>query len=379
MCNKRKKVSKSGRLMMFAPRGEVIHQNLSTSYTDIPVLLAGLKSEGFTGTMEVSAAGMRGVIFLDRGETMNAEAEHVPDGKRFTGSEAKERLLALAGESDGTVGVYRFSPDQIAFLAGTLKAEMVFKGLSTDFIWLDKLVAKLKDDRHDGYIELLTKAGQALGALFLRGGEVSDLFVASESGISFFFDQKSVSAFVDGAKQQGALINVYKRITGEDRSAQPVAEKAAAPAEESVASDPPALQQQGESKEDLRRILGALQEVLVRIERVADGLSRQGSFARAFKRALTEKSELYPFLDPAQTQFDYQNETLLFTGDVDLGTFARGVGECLNLAVSNLKKEFPKNMVLPVGLKSEIESSFQAYQETVRRLGVDSIPPLFLQ
>lgn len=364
---------------MFVPRGEVVHQNLSTSYTDIPGLLAGLKSQGFTGTMEVSAAGMRGVIFLDRGETMNAEAEHVSDGQRFTGPEAKERLLALAGESDGTLGVYRFSPDQIAFLAGTLKAEIIFKGLSTDFIWLDRLVAKLKEDRHDGYIELLTKAGQTLGVLFLRDGEVSDLYIASESGISFFFDQKSVSAFVDGAKQQGALISVYRRLPAEEARPQPAVEEALPPAEDPGPATPPGPEKPKEGKGGLKEILAPLQDVLLRIEHVVDGLSKQGSFARAFKRALTEKSELYPFLNPIQAQFDYGDGRLLFTGYADPDRFARGVGECLNLAISNLKKEFPKNMVLPVGLKSEIESSFQTYQETVRHLGVESIPPLFLQ
>jgi hypothetical protein len=38
---------------MIFPKGKVRHQDLMTSYTDLPALLSTLKSEGFSGTIEI--------------------------------------------------------------------------------------------------------------------------------------------------------------------------------------------------------------------------------------------------------------------------------------------------------------------------------------
>ena len=35
------------------PKGEVRHQNLLTAYTDVSALLSALKSEGFSGILEI--------------------------------------------------------------------------------------------------------------------------------------------------------------------------------------------------------------------------------------------------------------------------------------------------------------------------------------
>ena len=39
--------------MMIFPRGEVVHKNLSTAYTDLSALLNTLKLEGLYGAIEI--------------------------------------------------------------------------------------------------------------------------------------------------------------------------------------------------------------------------------------------------------------------------------------------------------------------------------------
>ncbi len=52
---------------MIYPRGEVVHQNLLTAYTDLSALVATLKSEGFHGTLEIEFPENRGIFLLSSG------------------------------------------------------------------------------------------------------------------------------------------------------------------------------------------------------------------------------------------------------------------------------------------------------------------------
>ena len=57
---------------MIYPKGETIHRNLSTEYTDLPGLLSTLKSNDFAGIVEVEGADKKGTFFVGYGRTLNA-------------------------------------------------------------------------------------------------------------------------------------------------------------------------------------------------------------------------------------------------------------------------------------------------------------------
>ncbi len=56
---------------MIFPKGRVKHQSLLTAYTDLSALLAALKTEGFSGTIEVEFPEKKGILFIDTGEMIN--------------------------------------------------------------------------------------------------------------------------------------------------------------------------------------------------------------------------------------------------------------------------------------------------------------------
>jgi hypothetical protein len=367
-----------GGTMVF-PKGEVVHLNLSTAFTDLTQLLATLRTNGFSGTIELVVPGGRGIFFVASGEIVNAELQKDESPDRVIGQDATGQLVELSLKGDGTISVYRFTPRQVQFIAGTLKSEVVHKDLSTDFIWLDKLILKLKDDKHSGLVEILTKACQPLGVLFFHEGELVDLYVTPESGMSFFFDQKSIPAFIEGVIKQGAIINVYKGLevtAPEGTKETPGGKRAEDTIVTVTAKDAPEAAAKGDG---LIRLVPLLEDVLVRIEKAVDGASKEGTFQRAFKKALIEKSGTYPFLDPFQGQFDYQEGRLSFGTDTPPEHFVPGVGECLNLALSYLRKESPKNMIFRSGLRAELESAFVKYTEAVQQTYSGPIPPLLLQ
>lgn len=439
---------------MIYPKGEIVHQNLSTAFTDVNQLLASLKTSNFAGTVEVDFTDGKGIFFLSGGDILNTEFEEGEGRDKYSGEEAAQKILSSSKSKDGKLNVYRFTPEQVQFISGTLKSELLYKGLSTEFIVIDRLLAKLKDEKLWGFLEIFSKENQPMGTLFMKNGDLVEMFISSETGPSFFFDQKSIPAFVENVNIQGALIQVYKTpaewgvenevkemasivppIPPEQPPASPIVEPPiAAPIFEKIdriedigsvsdmlevdriiKDEVRIIVEEGNSLQDLaeefkpdfkepeteesstiisqpatlsapaapvgegsglREVISVLQDILSKTERFVDGSSGKGTFVKTFKRALIDKSDIYHFLDPFMGQFDYSEGKIVFHGNTEIADFARGVGECYNLTLNQLKKESPKNMVLPVGLKAEIEASFNRYQEITKSLGIESVPPL---
>ncbi len=338
---------------MIFPKGKIRHQDLMTSYTDLPALLSTLKSEGFSGTIEIEFPEKKGVLFIDTGEIINAEAEVGADSKRMIGPEAAQYLLTLSKQKDGVLNVYRLSPEQAAIVASNLNHEIIFKELSTDFTRFDRLIMKLREEKHHGFIEVFTRDHQPMGVLFLQEGEPTEMFATSASGPSVF-GRKSIPTFVENAVKAGAIFNVYRtldKISKEEKNE-----------EKNVTG----------GVEDLKELTLIFQEVLSKVENLVDGISQKGKFLGAFKKSLLEESDKYPFLDPFSSEFEYREGTVQFTGDAVDKDLAQGILECLRATLSQLAKELPQNKIFPLKLRAEIESSLKPYQETVKRLGIDA-------
>jgi hypothetical protein len=338
---------------MILPKGEVRHQNLLTSYTDFSALLSTLKSEGFSGIVEVDVPESKGVLFIDSGEVVNGEVNPGDDSKRMVGHEAIRTLFTLAKQKDGVLNIYRLSPERVAMAAGNLRHEVLFKGLSTDFTRLDGLLMKLREEKHNGFIEVFSKQNQAMGVFFLEGGEPVELFTSSDTGESGF-TRKSILPFIENVIKEGAILNVYRSQKDGDRS------------------ETPAMDAKELPKEPLDEITSVLQEILYKTEKLVDfGSGKKGTFHRAFTQSLLKKAEEYPFLDPFSKEFKYEDGFIHFSGEAEGRIFVKGLGDCLRAALSHALKELPKNKMLGLKLKTEIESSLERHQETLKRMGVD--------
>jgi len=351
---------------MILPKGKVKHQDLMTSYTDLPALLSTLKSEGFSGTIEIEFPENKGVIFIDSGEVINAEAEGAGDSKRMIGPEAVQYLLTLSNQKDGVLNIYQLLPEQVVMVANNLRHEILFKELSTDFTRFDRLLLKLREEKHHGFIEVFIKNHESTGVLFLQEGEPAEMFTTSKSGPSVF-GRKSIPTFVENAVKEGAILNVYRTL--DKISKEETKEEGK---EETIVKG-------GGGGEDLRELILIFQEVLSKIENSVDGISQKGKFLGAFKKSLLEQSDQYPFLDPFGSEFEYREGKIQFTGDVIDKDLAQGIIECLRATLLQLARELPKNKVLFLKLRTQIEASLKPYQETVKRLGIDAALSSFFQ
>ena len=351
---------------MILPRGEVLHRNLSTAYTDFTALLSTLKTRDFSGVIEIEFPENKGIIFVDSGEIINAEVRVENDSKRVVGQEAIQTVLTLSNQKDGVINVHRLAPERVAIVASNLQYEVLFKGLSTDFTRLDKLLLKLREDQHNGFIEVLTKEQQAMGVLFLEGGEPVEMFTTPESGPSVF-GRKSIPIFVENAIKQGAILDVYQskgKILKKERKGIDETKETKETKEKKAAGP----------REDLKELMPILQEIISEAEKLVDGSSRRrGLFHKVFKESLIEKSEKFPFLDPFAGEFEYREGTIQFNGETGVRDFTTGIVEGLASALPRLEKELPKDKILPLKLKAGIESSLERHGEALKRLGVHTI------
>jgi hypothetical protein len=385
---------------MIYPKGEVVHQNLSTEYTDLPDLLSTLTSNGFAGVVEVVLPKEMGAFFIKKGQVLGATVESDFGQTSAFGREAMDELLNLASKEVGTLNIYKLSPAQVDAIVSRFCSEIVFKGLTTDFVKLDKFIQKLSVEHHTGYIEVFTKKNRIMGTLFLKDGELVDLHLPTESEPPSLSEPKAIPAFLEDVIRQGALFDVYKSFIENTPPVDQRSESIVEPIEASKGEDITQSEEEtSQEKEEIETIawnsdemnerygdfnanarkhaLSALQEIISKTELFVDGCSQEGIFLRAFKRALIEKSDLYPFLDPFADQFDYHKGEITLDEEVEIDLFAAGIADCFNLTLSHLKKEFPKNMNLSIDVKTELESTFKLYQDAMNQSGVKSVPPMF--
>jgi hypothetical protein len=352
---------------MILPKGEVLHRHLSTAYTDFAALLSTLKTGDFSGIIEIEFPENKGSIFVDSGEVINAEARVGNDSQRVVGQEAIQAVLNLSNRKDGVINVHRLAPERVAIVASNLQDEILFKGLSTDFTRLDKLLLKLREDKHNGFIEVLTKEQQVMGVLFLEGGEPVEMFTTPESGPSVF-GRKSIPIFVENAIKQGAILDVYKS------KGNKILKKGRTEAGETRETRQTEEKKLVGPGQDLKELMPILQEIISQAEGLVEGSSgRRGLFHKIFKESLIEKSEEFPFLDPFAGEFEYREGTIRFNGEAGAKDFATGIVEGLVSALSRLEKELPKDKILPLKLKAGIESSVERHGEALKRLGVHAI------
>ena len=140
-------------------------------------------------------------------------------------------------------------------------------------------------------------------------------------------------------------------------------------AKEVLVKEPPGAGGRG----GLKELIPILQDILSRVEKLVDGVSRKGTFLKEFKRSLIEKSGEYPFLDPFAGEFEYREGTIGFKGEAGAKDFAKGIGECLQATLNHLEEKLPKNKMLPAKMRAEVESFLEHYREGMKRLGVDAV------
>lgn len=337
---------------MIFPKGEVMHKNLSTSYTNLNGLLLSLKGEDFSGYVKIGFMDYEAMLFMDSGDIINA-IEQMGDKKRV-GQRAITNIISKAKEQDGVISVYQLSPEMVTVLASTLKREILYRDLSTDFTSLQRLIDRLGEQKHTGYIEIALRNGKGSGVIFFQEGEPIETILTAKDG-NLVSGGNLFSRILEEAQGAGVVFHVYR-------------------ADLPTPSDHMVEINEGGNLQDLLRVL---QDTISSIETVVDGLIKKGIFSSELRRVLVKKSNEYPFLDPFAAEFRYEDGKIVFTGNTVIRDLTRGLGECLGLTIEALSNKFSKKKILD-HVKGELDQIKVDFRTEIKKFNLEiAMPEIF--
>ena len=334
---------------MILPRGQVIHENLNTSFAQIGPMLEELKADLFTGYILLAAKEYEGIVLLDKGTVLNA-AEEVK-GERRNGLRLVDSITAKAKERNGMLSIFQLSAEMAQLLARLYGSDLLYKDLSTDLTGLDRVVAGLEGQNHTGYVDVRLSKSHDTATLFLHEGKVLEVTMYCQSQLTSGPDV--LREVIKLATIEGALFSVYR--------ARGKAQGGEAPTPESFGPEQISL----------------WQEVLQAMEAGVDGATKPGTFLVAFKRACIDLANTYPFLDPFAAEFEYKDGKVVFEGSATTAEFNQGLSRCLAQCLRGLATQ-PGAKDLLGRLASGLSSVKRQQEQRLAEVGlVEVLPELF--
>ncbi len=336
---------------MLFPKGHVVYENLNTSFTQLDAMMNELQSVQFTGYVQLTAWEYVGVLLFDTGRIVNAIEES--GEQRRVGPSAAEGIAAKGREKDGTISVYRLSPEMTQLLANLFNSEPVYKDLDSDLTSLDKLVLKMQEEKLTGYIEVKLRPSQNAATIFMRDGQVLD---------STFLNQGTtrsgspvLNEIVHAAQTEPATFAVYR------------ADLTTVYSHHINLAD--SFAREG--------MLSFWQDVLQTLATSIDALSKPGTFLTAFKRASIDIATAYPFLDPFAAEFEYKDGKITFSGQVTVAEFNEGLSRAIELTLEHFTHS-PGNQDLLAKLKPAAATLVEKYNSQLAEVGLsETLPELF--
>ncbi len=329
---------------MVIPKGKVVHEDLSTSYTDIQELLRDLRQNSFTGYCQVNFWEYQGTLFLDRGRIINAFEEI--GNEKTTGEKAVKSILNRAKQKDGAVSVFLLPDEMVATLASVLNSKVKYRDLTTELTSLEKLISKLKKEEHSGYVEVLLHGDSGDGCIYFQDGRAMESVFRAADG-EMISGPSGFKKILGLSTEVGAVFNVFES----DLSSIVV---------DNAVSD---------------EIIQLFQNTLNTLEDTIDARFGANQFLDEFKRMLATNANKYLFLDPFAGEFVYKDKQLAFEGETPLEEFTTGVCDVISQAVEHFREK-EDNIVHSIC--SNIQSLKEEQIQLIDRLKLDmKMPSVF--
>jgi hypothetical protein len=293
---------------MVIPKGKAVHEDLSTSYTDINELLSDLSQNSFTGYCQVNFWEYRGTLFIDRGRIINA-LEEVNETKK-SGERAIKSILDRAKQKDGTVSVYTLPDEMVATLASVLNSKAKYRDLTTELTSLEKLISKLKKEEHSGYVEVLLNSDNGNGCIYFQDGRAMESVFRTSDG-EILAGPNGLKKILGLSTEVGAVFNVYES----DLSSIVV--------DNAVTGE----------------ILQLFETTLNQVQETIDSRFGREKFSDEFKRMLATNANKYLFLDPFAGEFVYKDRKLTFDGEIVLDEFTTGVCDVIVQTLEHFREQ----------------------------------------
>ena len=357
---------------MLIPKGQAVYERLSTSFTQVDVLLDELKGNTFSGYLRLSAPQYENLLFVSAGAVVNGFL--YIDGQAQHGNTAVTNFFVKSRERGGTIGVFRLPPGFTDLLARLVQREALYKDLASDFTRLDRLLTTLVTRRHAGCVDIRF-ADKSSATIFLQDGTILETLWKCADGTRA--GDGAYTALL--ASTQDAVFTVYsasvlapladtpslESVSAPERTSVP--EPAPAPETAAVPAPAPPAPQAIELPSPGQ--LAIWQDVLKTFESTVDVNAKVGTFLLAFKRACTELSDTYAFLDPFETDFEYRDGRIRYQGREAARVFNEALGKSLAQSLRALMKQ-RGGRELPNRFTAAAETLKRRYGDRLAEIGV---------
>lgn len=299
--------------MIKIPRGRAVYKELKSSFIRVEKLLEDLSKNGFSGVVEMIGLKHEAEILLDNGQVANVRLRgEAPEiGCRLLG-----KVVRLAEEENLLISTYKLPPESVVFFSSFLESETVYENLSSEFADPAKLIAKFEQENGEFCLEAIFSKNLGSGLLFIHDGHVVEA-VLYLLGKDLSTGGPAVGGVVDGVRELGAVMNVYRgRISVEHHEAPvPKAEI---------------------FLEDVRVVC---EQILHRFRALAAETAKKIQFDTFFREACLSMADRFPFLDPFAAELNYRGERLELATSEPARSVVEGLLSCVGEMVRRLEKE----------------------------------------
>ncbi len=340
---------------MLIPKGQIIHENLNTSYTHIDQLVERLQGQVFSGYCHVSFWEYDGIILFENGNMFDAREERGTRAAEVSiGEEAIQSVLKKAREKDGEISVYLLPRERVILLADFLEGTPKYEQLSTDLTSLDKVMGLLEKEQITGYIEVLLNDDAGVANLFFSEGALLETLMAPPDN-QILADPTTLPELHSLCHEHGGLFNVYQ-------ATDLFTPETLHEAHRSVPQD----------------VLNLFEAILVALEMIANATLKQQDFQDVLNMHIQQVADTYTFLDPFVGDFRFKNSYLSYNGDVPFDEFVSGLCELVNLILATLLKHGPREALLPK-ISTTLEPVAIKYEHLIDQLNLEVRMPKVFQ
>lgn len=264
-----------------------IHENLDTSFVNLSALIRYLRRRNFVGKINVQLNNYEAEIILDEGNQLKVREHDQSAGRVAEGEAALQRLLVRSREAGGTINVYQFVEEN-SFVAAEIKTAKVE-------IEAPKIIAQVATNGNGNGLPKVTVNPIKMPSKPLN------VEVAIEADKQF------------QTKNAPSLPNFPFNLSNS------VEQKA---------------KLNGTSPQDWQTILQLTSELLWTVDTILAEATL--NFPAAIRKAQSEISADYPFLDPNDGIFSYENGKVTMQEQVSGKLYVASLNEILRKILDKL-------------------------------------------
>jgi len=264
-----------------------IHENLDTSFVNLPALVRYLRRRQFAGNIRVELSDYEADIALTAAGEMRVREHDRIAGRISEGEEALQRLLIRAREPGGIINVYQAVEESATAIEEPMPV-------------VEKIIEKLP-------VAVETK--QAVVSVTAKPPHQNNNSKIAEAGSFAKVESLTLGNFTPGPKPPEFPFEFSNNY--EAKAKQP-----------------------NLPTQDWQMILNLTAELLDTIDKSLAEANLE--FAAAFEKARAEISGDYPFLNPAADIFDYKNGKIIVRQQINAKLFTTSINETVRRILEKL-------------------------------------------